>query len=142
VIGLGAIDAEAVAVPEWRSLLIKASRDIVLLADSMWLVHEHERHYLTACDEDQFNAQFNHDDRGGIEVPSHHAQVPATSALPIPKHFECDHLPEPLRVVSVRFRILAHDLAREIPVGPELKAGLRKLLEAKDCAVRAARGDD
>lgn len=30
-------------------------------------------------------------------------------------------------------------MIRELPDGPELTAGLRKLLEAKDCFVRQAR---
>jgi hypothetical protein len=33
---------------------------------------------------------------------------------------------------------LAGDMIRRLPDGPELTAGLRKLLEAKDCFVRAA----
>jgi hypothetical protein len=32
---------------------------------------------------------------------------------------------------------LAEDLLDDLPDGPELTAGLRKLLEAKDCFVRA-----
>jgi hypothetical protein len=32
-------------------------------------------------------------------------------------------------------------MIRDLPDGPELSAGLRKLLEAKDCFVRAAIGD-
>lgn len=34
---------------------------------------------------------------------------------------------------------LAHQMAKDLPEGPELTTGLRKLLEAKDCLVRAAR---
>ncbi len=33
---------------------------------------------------------------------------------------------------------LAEAMIRELPDGPELSAGLRHLLEAKDCFVRAA----
>ena len=33
---------------------------------------------------------------------------------------------------------LRGDMAAQLPDGPELTAGLRKLLEAKDCFVRAA----
>jgi hypothetical protein len=53
------------------------------------------------------------------------------------RHFEYDHLPERLQWVSKPFRRLAHDLADQLE-GPELIVGLRKLLEAKDCMVRAA----
>jgi hypothetical protein len=33
--------------------------------------------------------------------------------------------------------MLAEQMVRDLPDGPELSAGLRKLLEAKDCFVRA-----
>lgn len=52
--------------------------------------------------------------------------------------FEYDHLPEHLQKVSKPVGDLAHQLVEELPDGPELSAGLRKLLEAKDCFVRAA----
>jgi hypothetical protein len=56
---------------------------------------------------------------------------------PILKYFRFDHLPKDLRVVSKRFAVLAADMAF-LSHHPEIEAGLRKLLEAKDCAVRAA----
>jgi ferritin-like protein len=40
--------------------------------------------------------------------------------------------------VARPFQDVAQWLAATLPQGPELSAGLRKLLEAKDCAVRAA----
>jgi hypothetical protein len=52
--------------------------------------------------------------------------------------FEYEHLPERLREVSAPCVQLADDMVRSLPDGPELTAGLRKLLEAKDCFVRAA----
>ena len=58
-------------------------------------------------------------------------------ASPIMKFFEHDHLPLHLAVVASK----VSDLAKEmdgLPDGPEKSAGLRKLLEAKDCFVRAA----
>ncbi|MEU5442777.1 MULTISPECIES: hypothetical protein [Streptomyces] len=64
------------------------------------------------------------------------AQIhPATAA--VLQHFQFAHLPEHLQEVSRKFHDLAHQLAETL-TGPELTAGLRKLLEAKDCAVRAA----
>lgn len=54
------------------------------------------------------------------------------------RHFNYDHLPEELQQVSRPIRELAHQMAADLPAGPELSAGLRKLLEAKDCLVRAA----
>lgn len=53
-------------------------------------------------------------------------------------HFEYDHLPEPLALVSRPCSQLAHAMANDLPDDPEVTAGLRKLLEAKDCFVRAA----
>ena len=57
---------------------------------------------------------------------------------PIMKYFEYDHLPENLQIVSKPFGVLANDMEGILPTGPEKSAGLRKLLEAKDCFVRAA----
>jgi hypothetical protein len=53
------------------------------------------------------------------------------------RHFEYDHLPDTLQAVSAPVCRLARQMAEELD-GPELMAGLRKLLEAKDCFVRAA----
>lgn len=64
----------------------------------------------------------------------------AQSANPILKHFEFAHLPEgPLRDTSARFHAVAYDLAVTITRSAELTVALRKLLESKDAAVRAAR---
>ncbi|MFF2650613.1 hypothetical protein [Streptomyces sp. NPDC058045] len=54
------------------------------------------------------------------------------------RYFAYDHLPPHLAEVSAPFHGLAHELVAGLPDGPELTAGLRKLLEAKDCMVRAA----
>ena len=53
------------------------------------------------------------------------------------KWFEYEHLPDQLQTVSKRFSELAHGIARNITAGPERTVALRKLLEAKDAAVRA-----
>lgn len=53
--------------------------------------------------------------------------------------FAADHLPQGrLRRTSSIIANHAHYLAATLPDGPELSAGLRKMLEAKDCFVRAA----
>ena len=57
---------------------------------------------------------------------------------PIIEYFAYGHLPEPLRSVSQAVAELAGKMNAELPNGPEKSAGLRKLLEAKDCFVRAA----
>jgi hypothetical protein len=51
--------------------------------------------------------------------------------------FEYDHLPKHLRVISEELYTTAHNLVDVLPDSPELTTGLRKLLEAKDCFVRA-----
>src|SRR4029079_1913475 len=55
------------------------------------------------------------------------------------RHFEYDHLPAELRDTSGACHDLAHLMAATINDDPELTAGLRHLLEAKDCFVRARR---
>ena len=52
--------------------------------------------------------------------------------------FTYEHLPPHLKVVSKPFSELADLLVANTDPSPEQSAGLRKLLEAKDCAVRAA----
>ena len=53
------------------------------------------------------------------------------------RFFAYDHLPQPLRDVSREFHRLAEWVTDTLPPSAERSAGLRKLLEAKDCAVRA-----
>jgi len=57
---------------------------------------------------------------------------------PILRYFAFDHLPQPLRAVSEPFHTLAHGLVASLPRSPERTVALRKLLESKDAAVRAA----
>ena len=52
--------------------------------------------------------------------------------------FTYDHLPQNLQNVSKPFCDLAFTICNTYPAGPERTAGLRKLLEAKDCIVRAS----
>lgn len=63
---------------------------------------------------------------------------PATQQ--IAKYFAFDHLPERLQTISRPCHDLAQSMIDDLDDGPELTAGLRKLLEAKDCFVRAALG--
>ena len=53
------------------------------------------------------------------------------------KWFEFSHLPEHLQSVSAGFCDLACSLCAIVEPGPERTVALRKLLEAKDAAVRA-----
>lgn len=57
---------------------------------------------------------------------------------PIMQYFEYKHLPEHLQKVSAEICELAVLMEQRLPGGAEKSAGLRKLLEAKDCFVRAA----
>jgi hypothetical protein len=56
---------------------------------------------------------------------------------PLLQFFEFKHLPEHLQVISKEFHTLAHMLVSVLPRNPERTVSLRKLLEAKDSAVRA-----
>jgi hypothetical protein len=56
---------------------------------------------------------------------------------PIMKHFSYSHLPDESRPVVKRICDLAYQLDDEVRDGAEKSAGLRKLIEAKDCFVRA-----
>ena len=51
--------------------------------------------------------------------------------------FEYVHLPAHLQDVSRPFHDLALKIIDTLPQNPERTVALRKLLEAKDCAVRA-----
>lgn len=56
----------------------------------------------------------------------------------IVEYFAYKHLPEHLQAVSKPFGELAENMNETLPDGPEKTAGLRKLIEAKDCMVRAS----
>lgn len=51
--------------------------------------------------------------------------------------FEFGHLPQHLQAVSRPFCELALQINITLPDNPEKTTALRKLLESKDCAVRA-----
>jgi hypothetical protein len=59
-------------------------------------------------------------------------------AAPIMRYFESAHLPADLAPVSEKCAELAVWIDQMLVDSPEKSAGLRKLLEAKDCFVRAA----
>lgn len=56
---------------------------------------------------------------------------------PMLQFFNYEHLPRDLAAVSEQFARLAHHIVDTVPRNPERTVALRKLLEAKDCAVRA-----
>jgi hypothetical protein len=63
--------------------------------------------------------------------------TPESEQSPIMKFFEYEHLPEHLKFVSAPICELAKRMDTELKDSPEKSAGMRKLLEAKDCFVRA-----
>lgn len=63
---------------------------------------------------------------------------PKPQASTTAKYFAFAHLPVHLQLVSKPLGQLADLLEQLLPNGPEKSAGMRKLLEAKDCFVRAA----
>jgi hypothetical protein len=56
----------------------------------------------------------------------------------IMRYFAYGHLPENLQTISKPFGEMAEMFDRLLPDGAEKSAGMRKLLEAKDCMVRAS----
>jgi hypothetical protein len=58
-------------------------------------------------------------------------------ATPIMAYFKYEHLPAKLQVISAPICELASTMNNSLPDSAEKTAGLRKLLEAKDCFVRA-----
>lgn len=66
-------------------------------------------------------------------------EVPAEEVQhePMMQFFTYTHLPPHLQEVSRPFGLLAAELVLILPRNPERTVALRKLLEAKDCAVRA-----
>lgn len=54
------------------------------------------------------------------------------------KYFAFNHLPLKLQAVSKPIGELAQLMESTLPDGPEKSVGMRKLLEAKDCFVRAS----
>lgn len=70
----------------------------------------------------------------GTQLPRRHPNVEHLLSL-----FEYSHLPPHLGAISHPFWSLAYEMADHFKGnGIELTAGLRKLLEAKDCMVRQA----
>ena len=55
------------------------------------------------------------------------------------RFFDSSHLPPgAVQAITLQVGTFARDMVAQLPDGPELTAGLRKLLEAKDCFARSA----
>lgn len=70
--------------------------------------------------------------------PDEDKAKPLDDRDPMLKHFAWEHLPPALQAVSMPFAALARRLVEVLPGSAERTVCLRKMLEAKDCAVRAA----
>jgi len=77
-------------------------------------------------------------ERKTMESEAPAPEVPVEPQERMLKWFEFGHLPERLQAISKPFGILANEMCEVIMRGPERTVSLRKLLEAKDAAVRAA----
>lgn len=64
-------------------------------------------------------------------------EAPAQPVEPIMQFFAHEHLPPHLAAVSKPFGDLAGEMLVKLPRNAERTVALRKLLEAKDAAVRA-----
>jgi hypothetical protein len=53
------------------------------------------------------------------------------------RFFKYEHLPKNLQEIAKPITELALLMETKLPDGPEKSAGMRKLLEAKDCFVRS-----
>lgn len=69
---------------------------------------------------------------------SHVQILHGESSNGIMQYFAYAHLPPHLQGISKLVGLLAQEMDALLPNGPEKTTGLRKLLEAKDCFVRAA----
>jgi len=75
----------------------------------------------------------DHINLGPVDLPV----KPDEPVDPIMQFFTYQHLPPHLQEVSAPFGVLAGRIVRMLPRNPERTVALRKLLESKDCAVRA-----
>lgn len=90
--------------------------------------HPAHKGYISWSPKSQF-------DNGYSEVISE--PMPSAGIM---KYFKYDHLPPHLQEVSKPIGELASSMYKSLPDCSEKSAGLRKLLEAKDCLVRAKLG--
>jgi hypothetical protein len=82
---------------------------------------------------------FDQDQKPGVccDNPGHPMDLEVLSD-PLLRFFAYEHLPAHLQVVSKPLGDLARAMVAKLPSSAERTVGLRKLLEAKDCLVRAA----
>ena len=75
--------------------------------------------------------------RGPAAAASRTASRAAVMTDPMLQFFAFEHLRDDLKPVSAKFAEIAQFVCDQLPRNPERTVALRKLLEAKECAVRA-----
>lgn len=76
-------------------------------------------------------------DKPGGGPPPEGRAAQGTPREYLSQFFAYEHLPPHLQAVSKPFGELSQKIIAELPSNPERTTALRKLLESKDCAVRA-----
>ena len=76
-------------------------------------------------------------DRQQQKLDDEEDRMSAISNEPMMQFFAYTHLPQHLQDVSVHFHAMAEWIVVNLPRNAERTVALRKLLESKDCAVRA-----
>jgi hypothetical protein len=71
------------------------------------------------------------------DMPSESQPIGESKPHYLLQFFDTRHLRDELQRVSAPFQTMAQALDLSLPDNPEKTTALRKLLEAKDCAVRA-----
>lgn len=87
-------------------------------------------HHLSWSPKDVFEASY----KEKVELSIHDEKVKQN---PIIAFFKYEHLPPHLKEVSRAIGDVALQMLKDLPDNAETSAGLRKLLEAKDCFVRS-----
>lgn len=87
------------------------------------------------CGDREWNDPVNEKSIAPVEDWDFSTRHPSVAA--IMPFFTYDHLPERLQYTSRKISELALQIVVTTPDNSELTTGLRKLLEAKDCFVRA-----
>lgn len=75
--------------------------------------------------------------RGVFEASYFRIESDTSAEEPMLKFFGFEHLPEHLQKISKPFAMLVSQIVSIVPRNPERTVAIRKLLESKDCAVRA-----
>lgn len=98
--------------------------------------HEVEVYETRQYAEDKALPQFPREELISLFVNTENSRI--DMATNVDKYFAYEHLPEKLQAISKPIAELSQLMNDMLPDGAEKSAGMRKLLEAKDCFVRSA----